>query len=196
MYSCLKMIKGVGVVKKKLLIGVLIMVLTLGVGTALALDPIRIVVNGIEVTGDTQPLIINGRTMVPIRLIAEALDAEVDYDAVQRKVIVNAVANKQQETWKLMKVNGEMTTWPYWEKDGLLYMEYRNCIDLLEMKYITPWHKVSYNSVRGAINIDQKSIPVYTKTIGDYTCIALDDLKRQGHFIYEWDAENGELKFE
>lgn len=181
--------------KKILMVAVVSLVFALCVGTALALEPVRVFVNDNEVIGDTPAQIVNGRTMVPLRFVAEALDAKVDYDPVHRKAIITTAKNKQEPTWNLMKVNGELTTWPYWEQDGILYMEYRNCIDLLEMKYQTPWHKVDYNSIKKAIIVDQRVVTVYEKTIGDFTCVSLQDLKRQEIFDYEWDSDKHNLTF-
>lgn len=181
--------------KKILMVAVVSLVFALCVGTALALEPVRVFVNGNEVIGDTPAQVINGRTMVPIRFVAEALGAEVNYDQVQRRVIITTPRKSQEPTWNLMKVNGKPTTWPYWERDGMLYMEYRNCIDLLEMKYQTPWHKVDYNSIKGAIIVDQRVVTTYEKTIGDFTCVSLQDLKRQEILDYEWDPVKHNLTF-
>ncbi|MEW6192343.1 MAG: stalk domain-containing protein [Bacillota bacterium] len=38
---------------------------------------------------DVSPTIINGRVLVPLRFISEAVDAEVDYLAESRMVVVN-----------------------------------------------------------------------------------------------------------
>ena len=50
-------------------------------------DDIRITVNGSEITPDTPPVIVNDRTLVPIRFIAEAFGCEVkwipDFKAVK-----------------------------------------------------------------------------------------------------------------
>jgi hypothetical protein len=50
---------------KSWLIVTLVLVLVMGAGTALALEPIKIMVNGQEVVGDTPAQIINNRTRVP-----------------------------------------------------------------------------------------------------------------------------------
>jgi uncharacterized protein YbbC (DUF1343 family) len=55
--------------------------LTIGSNTA--------AVNGVEVIMDTEPVIKNDRTMVPLRYVGELLGADVDWDDVQRIVIVN-----------------------------------------------------------------------------------------------------------
>lgn len=46
-------------------------------------------VNGSQVNFDQPPSIINGRTMVPFRAIAEALGASVDWDSANNKVIIS-----------------------------------------------------------------------------------------------------------
>lgn len=50
---------------------------------------VRVFVNGQEVKGDVPATIINGRTMVPVRALAETLGKTVDWDADQQFVIVN-----------------------------------------------------------------------------------------------------------
>lgn len=171
------------------------MALVLGAGTALAMEPIKIIVNGKEVVGDTPAQIINNRTMVPIRLIAEALGAEVSYDSVYRQVRITT-PKSSEETWNLMKVNNEPTTWPYWMIDGDLYMEYRNCMDLLETKYKAPWHTVDYNSITDSFIIDRKVVGVYPKKLGDFKLVPLKDLQRQEIIKYEWQEEDENLVFD
>ena len=46
------------------------------------------VVDGQEVVGDVPPQIINDRTMVPVRFVAQALGAAVGWDAAERRVII------------------------------------------------------------------------------------------------------------
>jgi hypothetical protein len=54
----------------------------------LASEPIKLVVNGKEIKPDVAPQIVVNRTMVPVRWIAEALGAEVEWDADTRTVII------------------------------------------------------------------------------------------------------------
>ena len=49
-------------------------------------DEISVVVNGSKVSFDTQPFIENGRTLVPVRAIFEALGADVSWNGSERKV--------------------------------------------------------------------------------------------------------------
>jgi hypothetical protein len=55
---------------------------------ATAADPVKVIVNGTEISfPDAQPFIdSNGRTQVPVRFVAEALNAEVGWDGVARRV--------------------------------------------------------------------------------------------------------------
>jgi len=49
---------------------------------------IKILVNDKEIKADQAPYINNGRTMVPLRFISEALGQKVDWDAKQKKVTI------------------------------------------------------------------------------------------------------------
>lgn len=49
---------------------------------------IRIIVNGKTINTDVDPVIINDRTMVPIRAISEGLGMNVEWDEVNRMVII------------------------------------------------------------------------------------------------------------
>ena len=180
---------------KNWLIVTLMLALVMGTGTALALDPIKIIVNGQEVVGDTPAQIINGRTMVPIRLVAEALDADVRWDEVKHQVIITT-AKDSEETWNLLRVNGEPTTWPYWIIDGKLCMEYRNLLNLLQTKYKAPWHLVTYSSNSDSYLIDSKSVRVYPEQVGDFKVISLEDLQRNRIITYEWQEEQENLVFD
>lgn len=51
---------------------------------------IKLIVNGKEIHSDVLPQIINGRTMVPARFLAEELGAKVEWDASQKAVIVTS----------------------------------------------------------------------------------------------------------
>lgn len=59
-------------------------------GLALAADsPLKIIVNGKEVKSDVPPQLVNGRTMVPIRSVAEALGAKVVWDEKTNSVRID-----------------------------------------------------------------------------------------------------------
>ena len=74
--------------KNKFLSIFLITVILFGLITVpiIAEDNIKVVLNGIELAFDVPPQIINDRTMVPMRKIFEALDAEVEWDDATKTV--------------------------------------------------------------------------------------------------------------
>jgi len=47
-------------------------------------------INDKEVTMDTGPEIVNGRTMVPLRFLAEALDGTVIYDQEEKSIVIQS----------------------------------------------------------------------------------------------------------
>lgn len=77
-----------------ILVGVL---LFFGFAAAGAWQNVRLFVNGREIYPDVPPQIINGRTMVPLRAVAEALGADVRWDDVSNAVIIT----KQNENPQL-----------------------------------------------------------------------------------------------
>ncbi len=68
--------------------------------TVLALSIPQIIVNGIPIETDVAPEIISGRTMVPVRAVAEALGALVTWDEKEQKVYIESQDDsfKQQLT--------------------------------------------------------------------------------------------------
>ena len=71
-----------------LIIGVIMGLLTGVTSLAVANSPIKLIVNGNEVICDVPPQIINGRTMVPARYVAENLGASVFWNAAQNAVVI------------------------------------------------------------------------------------------------------------
>jgi hypothetical protein len=58
-----------------------------------AADTVTLEVNGQTVQTDVPPKMVNGRVMVPIRWIAEALQADVEWDAANRAVLIDTDSN-------------------------------------------------------------------------------------------------------
>ncbi|MFT9496598.1 copper amine oxidase N-terminal domain-containing protein [Anaerosolibacter sp.] len=52
---------------------------------------IKLIINGEDITSSAQPTIIDGRTLVPARALAEKLGAKVEWDEKNRAVIVTSV---------------------------------------------------------------------------------------------------------
>lgn len=64
---------------------------------ALAGQQIKLIVNGKEIQCDVPPQIINGRTLVPVRFVAEELEARVEWDDKTKAVFI-ATSPQQDKT--------------------------------------------------------------------------------------------------
>ncbi|SDX15960.1 Flagellum-specific peptidoglycan hydrolase FlgJ [Tepidimicrobium xylanilyticum] len=76
---------------KKLIFLILIIAIILPLGFSLyplAAKPIRLLVDGKDITSKASPIIEKGRTLVPIRFVAEELGAKVSWIHEDRKVII------------------------------------------------------------------------------------------------------------
>jgi len=93
---------------------ILAMILIFGLlaGTANAADPIRIVIDGKEVKSDVAPVVENGRTLVPLRVISETLGADVEWTASTRTVTIRTAAYTVifQQNSSTFTVNGATRT--------------------------------------------------------------------------------------
>jgi len=72
----------------------LALVLPMAAGAFAADAPIKLIVNGVEISPDVPPQTINGRTMVPVRWVSEALGAQVDWNEEKQAVLVNSTADQ------------------------------------------------------------------------------------------------------
>lgn len=124
----------------------------------------------------------------------------MNFDSQSQTVIITKKAETSVQTpvqsqpqQKLLKFNGEATTWPYWTEKDDIYIEYKDCIQLLTYKYRAPWHTVTANPKDKTIIIDSKVVDINTKTFGDFTAFSLNNLKANQLIDYTWDAANSNL---
>lgn len=78
-----------------ILVGVVIGALLTATGIGLAAQTIRLVVNRKEVSSNPPPQMIGGRVFVPVRFVAEALGAKVEWDSRSSTVIISSNGNSQ-----------------------------------------------------------------------------------------------------
>lgn len=78
---------------KKLYALILIFVLLFSFQNVYAQDEITVTINGYFVMFDVPPQIINGRTMVPMRIIFESLGANVDWVGEENLVVATYKTN-------------------------------------------------------------------------------------------------------
>lgn len=97
-----------------LLIGVVIGALIFGSTSIFASESIKLIVNGKAINSDVPPQVINGRTMVPARFLAEALGATVIWDDSQNAVIVTSQVTKNTSNNTILNTNGiDLTSLDY-----------------------------------------------------------------------------------
>lgn len=87
-----------------LLMGISLTMFT-GVATAAPAQPIKIQFNGVNLSSDSAPVLKNGRTLVPVRLVSETLGADVNWDGATKTVTII----KNADTVKLT-INQKATT--------------------------------------------------------------------------------------
>lgn len=77
--------------KKKLLVVISIVAIISATAIGVyAASNIKLIVNGKNITSLSNPILENGRTLVPIRFIAEELGAQVEWDPVDRVVTIDS----------------------------------------------------------------------------------------------------------
>lgn len=108
----------------------------------------RIVINGNPIHSDVPPQIMNGRTMVPVRVISEATGANVSWDQQNRRVTVSNESTLafpdhltlSFESAGLERVEQIQTVPSTWEKKGSLELGQMNqtelVLDLYEIKSV------------------------------------------------------------
>lgn len=72
---------------KKLCVLVVLLILINSVGV-FAAQNIRLFVNGSEINTDVSPMIVNSRTLVPMRAVLEALGADVSWVPTEKKAVI------------------------------------------------------------------------------------------------------------
>ncbi|MFZ5645828.1 MAG: copper amine oxidase N-terminal domain-containing protein [Bacillota bacterium] len=92
---------------------------------AYAGSPIKIVVNGKQLQPDVAPQVIDGRTMVPIRFVAEALGAKVSWDENNNAVVITTdTADPGQK--KQFSGSGNDFTEKFTLGEGLVKVNYKH----------------------------------------------------------------------
>lgn len=103
-----------------------------------ATNAIKVMVNGKEVTSDVAPFIENDRTLVPVRMISEALGVEVKWDNDRRQVQIQSGDVQATLTIGEAKIvkNGEdiVIDQPAQIKDSRTFVPIRAIAELLDAK--------------------------------------------------------------
>ncbi|HHY47492.1 MAG TPA: copper amine oxidase N-terminal domain-containing protein [Firmicutes bacterium] len=90
-------------------------------GLAFAVSPIRIVVNGIELSPAVQARLIDGQIMVPLRVVAEALGADVRWEPNESCVYITTKAAGETASEPAPQPTEEKQVTVYITKSGSKY---------------------------------------------------------------------------
>lgn len=162
-------------------------------GSLSAVPQVKLIMNGQEIMSDVPAQIIGGRTMVPLRLITETMGGEVEWD--EKNYTVTIKPNKPEAAeWNLISLNGEPTTWPYWIRDGKLYLEYRNAIQLVREGNRAPLHSVAYFPHSNTLYVDDLSYPLSFNKEGNYQIVSIDYFRDLGIVNFHWDAQKENIQ--
>ncbi|NLY36867.1 MAG: copper amine oxidase N-terminal domain-containing protein [Tissierellia bacterium] len=174
---------------KKVSFIVIILILAIFSATmAHASTPLSLYINGKAAKCNPEPQLVNNTTMVPLRFIAEELGADVTYDPISRRIDISTSSPQN-----VINLNGIKTTWPYWEEEGDLYLEYRNAIELLRNKFKSPWYSVSFYPNSQTLFINNSKYTVITKEIDGYTLLSCNSLMKNKVIKLNWDPSNADL---
>lgn len=83
---------------KKFLAGLVVGLVVATFSISAANENISLIVDGEKINPDVPPQIIDGRTMVPARFIAEPLGAEVEWDDENNSVVITSKQSNQSES--------------------------------------------------------------------------------------------------
>jgi len=191
-----------------LLVGILLTVGSLAVASPGA---IGLFVDGKEIVCDVPPQIIDGRVMAPARFVAEALGAEVEWDAASNTVIITSTTKEvdvmmsepqlEQPISEQEPVPDELTQWwppkkitvigawvpsqtySYWSSGDDLFISLRLASDILQ-------GAKCYDAGR---NIKKKFNIVQAPGRASMLGISLADLNASGIISIEWDKDTRTL---
>lgn len=142
---------------KKTLITFLAISLIVCIATiAGASERIRIVVNGNEIVPDVPPQVIDGRTMVPARYVAEALGADVKWDNETNSVLFSTNTSSNLSKNEILNLYDVVF---YWTDKERFLVNSGSIVSLLQTTY--SFHDKDYN---GASELLQTTKKLYEAT--------------------------------
>ncbi|MEW6031536.1 MAG: copper amine oxidase N-terminal domain-containing protein [Bacillota bacterium] len=105
---------------------------------------VRLVVNGVEARGDVPAVMLGGRTMIPLRLVAEALGAAVEWDPETYTASVTGAATADYYDWTLSDAEiADAIAWAragkgheYWDILPMYLVKVSSSVEFL---LFTPW---------------------------------------------------------
>lgn len=151
----------------------------------------RIVINGNPIASDVSPQIINGRTMVPIRIISEGTGARVKWDQQSRRVTVDTAntitfpnnLGLKFEATELEQVEQLQTIPSAWEKKGSLRLGEVNQAELVLELYET--NLAGFPLIHGVFAYNNQQF-----VLNDLSAGTIDEVKNQNLELSFGSGEN------
>ena len=185
--------------KKALCLG-LALIIMLSVAAIAKEEPVKIYINKGIIPSDQPPIIKNSRVLVPIRVIAEQLGADVSYDSGEKRVNIN------KDEISMTLVIGDDTIWysdkeksgpvaidvPAFIKNGRTMVPLRAVAELFDMN-------VKWDGKKRAVYIDNNTENQYTITLKNAGLKIMDALKQKGSLpdgTYVADVIKEEIDFD
>ena len=114
---------------RRFIMGLIIGVMLATAGTAVAASRIALLVNGKAVISDQAPQMIGGSVFVPLRVVAQSLGANVNWDAAKRTVVITLENNEGSNVGTGSAV--ESST-----QSGLKILSYKESTDILKFRHL------------------------------------------------------------
>lgn len=185
---------------KKALCLCLIMLIILSTAAIAKEEPVKIYINKGIIPSDQPPIIKNSRVLVPIRVIAEQLGADVSYDSGEKRVNIN------KDDISMTLVIGDDTIWysdkeksgpvaidvPAMIKNGRTMVPLRAVAELFDMN-------VKWDGKKRAVYLGNNTENQYTITLKNAGLKIMDALKQKGSLpdgTYVADVIREEIDFD
>ncbi len=185
---------------KKALCLCLIMLIILSTAAIAKEEPVKIYINKGIIPSDQPPIIKNSRVLVPIRVIAEQLGADVSYDSGEKRVNIN------KDDISMTLVIGDDTIWysdkeksgpvaidvPAMIKNGRTMVPLRAVAELFDMN-------VKWDERKRAVYLGNNTENQYTITLKNAGLKIMDALKQKGSLpdgTYVADVIKEEIDFD
>ena len=196
---------------KRFFVGVMVGFLLATSITVFAAVPIKLIVNGQEITCDIPPQIIGGRTLVPARYVAEPLGATVEWDGTRNAVVItssgssnNSLSSDIIEKNLTEEMGDSKLDYVRVKVNDVLASDTRPFVILLNNELYCS-ARTAYDFIKAqngpvAVILNEKTRDYtfgnsifHTMTILQYDMIKLKELKDSGLLDYTWDEANVNL---
>lgn len=150
-------------------------------------ESIKVYVDGYQIETDQPPVIVDGRTLLPLRVVAEAMGCEVNWDEKEKQI---KLYKDSTLNWMLFTIGNKKYEFPR----GFDFMDVAPTVingrTMLPIRYIAEWYHydVNWNSTEKIIDIINPA-----KSIGDSRYYGPEDSNDEivGNYYISYDIDFG-----